>query len=289
MDAYNYILTKQVLWALNQGIVLIGSKGKRGRPAYTQELNQNLFEPLEPQVRECFKKGDGSELIGTPNNPAKMQAVHSSSALAVNIFQYWEKNKQVPTIAAACRICRKGSDVSKRIIFEEKFPIDKNIFRFPPNIDVLIHNSDLAKYKRFAIECKFSEAYASRGDHGLKTPYINLNEIWNDIPNLYNLAKTICPEDNQFHHLHPAQLIKHILGLKTAFGKTGFRLLYLWYDVLGEASAIHRYEIDIFSNVVKSDDIKFHSMSVQELIIRLSKNYRSDHKEYIKYISNRYL
>jgi len=289
MNAYEYILSKQIQWAMNQDISLIGSKGKRGRPAYTPELNQNLFEPLEPQVRECFKKGDGSELIGTQNNPAKMQAVHSSSALAVNIFQYWEKNKQVPTIAEACRICRKGSDVSKRIIFEEKFLIDKKKFRFPPNIDVVIHNSDSAKYKRFAIECKFSEAYSSRGDHGLKTPYINLNDIWNDIPNLYDLAKTICPEDNQFHHLHPAQLIKHILGLKTAFGKAGFRLLYLWYDVVGEQGAIHREEIETFSEVTKSDDIKFHSLSVQELIIRLANEYRSDHGEYIRYMSSRYL
>jgi len=289
MNAYNYIHTKQVQWALNQGIELIGSKGKRGRPAYTQELNQNLFEPLEPQVRDCFMKGDGSELIGSPSNPAKMQAVHSSSALAVNIFQYWEKNKQVPTIAAACRVCRQGSNVSKRIVFEEKFPVKGITNRIPPNIDVVIHNSESTQFKRFAVECKFSEAYSSRGEHGLKTPYIKLNEIWNDIPNLYDLAKTICPEDNQFHHLHPAQLIKHILGLKTAFGKAGFRLLYLWYDVLGEQGAIHREEIETFSKVAKSDDIKFHSLSVQELIIRLANEYRSDHVEYIKYMSSRYL
>ena len=79
MKPYEYIHAKQVQWALNQGIQLIGSKGKRGRPAYTPELNQNLFEPIDQHVRDCFIKGDGSELIGTPNSPAKMQAVHSSS------------------------------------------------------------------------------------------------------------------------------------------------------------------------------------------------------------------
>ena len=59
----------------------------------------HLFEPLERTVREDFEKGDGNELKG---HPAKMQAVHSSSALSVNIFQYWLKNKQVSVIAAAC-------------------------------------------------------------------------------------------------------------------------------------------------------------------------------------------
>jgi len=240
-------------------------------------------------VREYFLKDDGSELIGTPNSPAKMQAVHSSSALAVNVFQYWMKKERVPLIAAACRLCRKGSKVSNRIVFEEKYPIDNKIFRFPPNIDVVIHNSDKTKYKRFAIESKFSEAYSSRGDHGLKTPYIDLNGIWNDIPNLYDFAKLICPKDEQYQHLHPAQLIKHILGLKTAFGKAGFRLLYIWYDVLGVQGAIHREEIKTFSEVAKLDDIKFHSISVQELIVWLSENYRSNYEEYIRYMSNRYL
>jgi hypothetical protein len=47
LKPYEYILTKQIQWASNRGILLIGSKGQRGRPAYTPELNQNLFEPLE--------------------------------------------------------------------------------------------------------------------------------------------------------------------------------------------------------------------------------------------------
>ena len=38
MKAYEYILAKQVQWALNRGIKLIGSKGRRGRPAYTFTL-----------------------------------------------------------------------------------------------------------------------------------------------------------------------------------------------------------------------------------------------------------
>ena len=84
-------------------------------------------------------------------------------------------------------------------------------------------------------------------------------------------------------------MIKHILGLKRGFGKTGFRLLYLWYDVLGDEGAIHRKEIEDFTDLVRSDDVKFHALNYQELIAKLSKEYRSDHEKYITYISGRYL
>lgn len=288
MKAYEYILAKQIQWALNQGISLIGSQGKRGRPAYTPDLNENLFEPLDPVVRKHFESGDGGEINGSPNNPSKMQAVHSSSALGVNIFQYWQRNNQIPKIAAACGFCHRGNEISEKIVFEDKYLINSS-FRYPPNIDVVIHNSDSARYKRFAIECKFSEAYTSQGDHGLKNKYLKLEKDWNDIPNLHGLAKKLCPDDNIFKYLHSAQLIKHILGLKKAFGKKGFRLLYLWYDVLGEEGSIHQMEIDRFIRIARSDDVKFHTLSYQDLIARLSAEYRSDHEKYVKYVTDRYL
>jgi len=54
-----------------------------------------------------------------------MQAVHSSSALGVNIFQYWKKINQVPAIAAACRFCNTGNISSQDVNFEVKFPISE--------------------------------------------------------------------------------------------------------------------------------------------------------------------
>jgi len=289
IKAHEYILSKQIMWALNQGIALIGSKGQRGRQTYAPTLKQNLFEPLESEVRKSFERGDGNEINGNPDSPAKMQAVHSSSAMGVNIFQYWQKIGQATEIAAACGFCRKGDNISQKIVFEDKYPIDGKRFRFAPNIDVVIHNSDSAKVKRFAIECKFTEAYSSHGHSGLKEEYLKHDSIWDDIPRLHSLAKSICPDDNKFIHLHPAQLIKHILGLKSHFGKEGFRLLYFWYDVLGEEGATHQKEISAFAEKARADGIKFHAMSVQELIITLSNEYRLDHPQYIQYISERYL
>ncbi len=285
MNAFEYILSKQILWARNNKIKLVGSKGKRGRPAYTPRLENNLFEPLKPSVRRDFERGDGGELMG---NPSKMSALHSSSALGVNIFQYWLKTEQIPKIAAACGFCSKNNNSSQNLKFEQKYPISEK-FQRSPNIDVVIGNAAESKFKVFAVECKFSEAYALYSHSGLASKYFKLDEIWNDIPNLCDFANSISPKDNKFNHLHPAQLVKHILGLKKRFGKGRFRLLYLWYDCLGHEGARHKDEIDEFTKITKRDSIRFHALSYQELIVRLSTEYRSGHESYIKYISERYL
>lgn len=285
MKAFEYILSKQVIWARNNKISLIGSKRTHGRPAYTLKLEDNLFGPLEQSVREDFERGDGGELSG---NPSKMCAIHSSSALGVNIFQYWLKINQIPTISAACGFCSKNNNISHDIKFEQKFPIDEE-FKHSPNIDVVIKNTDESKFRVFAIECKFSEAYSSQGHAGLKQKYIKLKEIWDGMPHLYNFAKSISPDDHKFYHLHPAQLVKHILGLTKTYGKGGYRLLYLWYDCLGHEGAKHRDEINEFAAILEKDGINFHALSYQELIIRLSTQCLNSHRNYINYISSRYL
>jgi len=285
MNAYEYILSKQTQWALNNNIKLIGSKGARGRLAYTQNLRDNLFEPILPEIKESFKEGDGGELDGSPS---KMQAVHSSSALGVNIFQYWQKINQIPKIAAACGLCNKTNRSCQNIKFETKYQISDR-FQFSPNIDVTIENLPKSRFKVFAIECKFSEAYSSRHHSGMDPKYLDLKNIWKDLPILHSLSKKISPEDNRFKHLHAAQLVKHILGLEKKYGKNKFRLLYLWYDCFGHEGSKHREEVEEFTKKAKADNIYFHALSYQELIIKLSKEYRDSHRDYIKYISNRYL
>jgi hypothetical protein len=284
MKAYEHILSKQIEWARNRGIDLIGSEVDRGRPAYTRNLEDNLFEPLAPNTEQSFREGDGNEIAG---NPAKMQAVHSSSALAVNIFQYWNSVSEVPQIARACGLCHRTTKISKNISFEVKYPIDER-FRYSPNIDVVIENDSNATYKVYAVESKFTEAYGGFGHSGVKKKYLEL-DIWEEVPNLCELATSISPDDARFQYLHAAQLIKHILGLKRVYGKEHFRLLYLWYDALGKEGAKHQEEIDTFLETAKSDGILVHELSYQKLTAKLADEYRLSHKEYIEYTTGRYL
>lgn len=288
LNGYQYIVTKQIEWANNRGIALIGSKGDRGRPSYVPQLNQNLFQPLLDDVRDAFMSGDGSEL-GSTGSPGKMQAVHSSSALGVNVFQYWHAVSEVPVIAAACGLCRRGSSAPRKLRFEDKYPINDK-FGVHPNIDVVIYNRRGAKIQRLAIECKFSEAYGGYRHGGIKERYLaECGTLWDDVPNLRRLAESICPDDKDFQHLHAAQPIKHILGLKRALGRDRFRLLYLWYDVLGGEGSRHRDEVEEFSAAAKSDGVIFHSLTYQELICRMASQLRSRHDAYVRYLTERYL
>jgi hypothetical protein len=290
LKGFNYILSKQIQWAKRNNIKLIGSKVERGFPAYTQKLDENLFEPLASEIRKEILKGDGGEIINKNNLPAKANAVHSSSALGINMFHYWKTSGKIDNIAHACGLCAKENKTQTDIHFEQKFVISKT-FQKCPNLDVVIENNENAQYKVFAIECKFTEPYSNRKHGGIDPKYFG-NEImplWKDIPKLRDLADTISPEDNEFKYLHPAQLIKHILGLKNKYGKTAFRLLYLWYDVLGEEGYVHRTEIEKFSAYTKADDVKFSSISYQELITFLAKNYYKTNEKFIDYITDRYL
>lgn len=288
MNGLEYLLTKQISWADRNNVRLVGSEITKGRLAYTEDLDKNLFEPLLPETRTEIEKGDGGELKGNSTRSAKMCAVHSSSAIGVNVLQYW-KNKNIPDLAYALGLCRKDNKSTNEIHFERKFKISDK-FQFDPNIDSVILNSESEKIKAFGIECKFSEAYLSRNHPGLKEKYLTeISDQWKDIPNLFDFAKTISPQDKSFNHLHPAQLIKHILGLKKEFGKSGFRLLYLWYDVLGKDGYNHRIEIEEFARIAKMDNIKFHSISYQELIKKMKKEFYFGNEDYLNYLTDRYL
>ena len=77
--------------------------------------------------------------------------------------------------------------------------------------------------------------------------------------------------------------------MKRQFGRGGFRLLYLWYDVLGEQGKRHHDEVAEFAKVAEKDGIKFHSLTYQELIVKLASQFRLSHQEYIRYLTERYL
>lgn len=48
-------------------------------------------------------------------------------------------------------------------------------------------------------------------------------------------------------------------------------------------------EIEEFTQIAKSDNIKLHSMSYQELIVNMKNLFYEEHKEYIDYLTERYL
>ena len=287
MKGMDYIKSKQICWAKRKGLKLFGCEVDKGFPIYVEKIEENLFEPLTVESKQQFETADGGELNDGPTEKAKMKALHSSTAFAVNVFQYWDSINKVHQIAHACRFCNKENKTARKIKFEQKFMIHP-MFSPCPNVDIIIENNTESRYKVFAIECKFSEPYSSYKHAGLDGRYIGL-PVWDGIKNAYDLAKSISPTDNEFKYLHSAQLIKHILGLKKKYGKSAFRLLYLWYDVHGEEGYLHRKEIERFSEIVKKDGVNFSAISYQKLISNLVNKYYDGNEYYINYLTDRYL
>ncbi len=276
---------------MQKGVELVGgTKHNRGEKNYVASLCENVFEgSLSEETQQDFKNGDGNETNDSEARLAKMKALHSSSALAVNVFQYWQ-HKDVNPILYACRLSnRKGFEEKSRpntVRFEQKFEIsnDKKTFPRSPNLDVVIACDNMV----YAIESKFTEPYKGK-QKGLNEKYLGDKTFWRGIPKLEQLARENSPKNKTFKYLDAAQLLKHILGLKTQKGKTGFKLLYLWYDVLGKDGFEHRKEIEVFAEIAKKDNVQFRAISYQEVIINLSKNFYKGNKVYVDYLTNRYL
>jgi len=287
MTSMDIITNKLQLWAKRHNITLVGSETIRGEKNYCEKLEDNLYLPLNKEVREMIDAGDGGELKSSGMHKSKMSALHSSSAIAVNIFQYW-MDKEISIIASACGFCKETTQISESIHFEEKFKI-AGITGNSPNIDVVINNKENESIKAYAIECKFTEAYRTDVKDDIAKQYLD-EDLWQDLPNLHKIAIQISTNDQENKHLHSAQLIKHILGLNAKYkSKSAFKLLYLWYNVLGEDGAKHREEIEEFKKITLADKVNFISISYQELIIKLYQKHYDKHKDYIDYLASRYL
>lgn len=287
MSPYDYIKHRQVLWAHRHHKPLGGqfrndtdpAQVERGTKLFTLTLDDNLFEPLGPEARGEFESGDGDEL------ESKMNAVHSSSALAVNLFNYWRQRELFSEIAKAIRVPSTGIT---GIRFEAQFPIHSK-FSKAPNIDVVIEYAPFAVLKATAVECKFNEPFGGRGKRGLKPVYLNHDEFWTELPHLRAIAAQVSPENNRFVALDAPQLIKHCLGLKKAYGKRGFRLVYLYYDVLGPEGVRHSEEVAEFSKIMAGDGVTFQSLTYQDVILSLARNQRVGHEAFVDYLAERYL
>ncbi|MCW5875949.1 MAG: hypothetical protein KIS85_03615 [Anaerolineales bacterium] len=286
MSTYQHIIARQIAWAQGRGLPLVDSRGgDRGRPAYFPTITDNLFQPLTAETLECFRNGDGKEIGDYPHKPAKMRAVHSTSALAVNLFQYLGQIGRVDLLASASGLQPQGY-APGAVVFEEKYPVGRG-FGIAPNVDVVVKPSDLER-PVIAVECKFSEAYRVNESKGLKAKYLSRAELWPELPNLHRLALALSPDDEQFQFLHAAQLVKHILGLRAAYGGN-FCLAYLYYEGQGAEGLTHAEEAAAFAEIARADGVLFCAITYQQLISRLAAELVSSHPDYVAYLTGRYM
>ena len=250
MDAEQEIKDAQQAWASSKGIPF-DSRG------YVPEVEANLWQPLSSRARQSFERGAGSELSG------HMRALHSSSALAVNLFDHWTDRDKTPILSAM------GVEPAARtsLDFEAQFPT--GLGGIPPHVDVAItHSTSFV----VGVEAKFTEHLkrSTRGKSDFKASYFPDSEaLWCEkgLPACQALAEELWAEElrcgrQRFEYLYPRQLLKHALGLATRKGNR-FSLYYLYYDWTGKRPEAHRREVDLFDERV-GDEIRFRALTLSK-------------------------
>jgi len=224
--------------------------------AYLPTVADNLFQDLHPDTRREFESGDGSELLDSRTKPAKMRALASSSALAVNFFDSWRVADK-STLTAALGLSAPIAELR----FEYKtleYPVKPR----SPNLDLLLR---LATHELVGIESKFSEPFRSDDGHGLLSAryFPPSRELWRDVhqERAQRIVARLRPE---WIHLDVPQLLKHLLGLGNDPAKAS-TLLYLWFDTGMSDAVAHRREIEQFAESIDGDGIQFRALTYQSV------------------------
>lgn len=228
---------------------------------YVAKPEDNLFlGRLRQETEAEFRAGDGAELSDARTRPAKMRALVSSSALAVNFFDAW---RDADKGHLAEPLGFHGEVTALRFEFRPKgYPVKPR----SPNLDLLL---TLADGRYVAVESKFTEPYRGPAGSWLSEKYFPTSQrLWNavDLPAAQRLADTLRP---RWRHLDVPQLLKHMLGLASDSDGAS-TLLYLWYDTgLSDADS-HRAEVALFAEQVRGDRITFLSQTYQAVFDVLS-------------------
>lgn len=270
-DVFGHLKASQQAWARERGIRIDAA-------GYCECCDANLFEPLSACSRRDIGAGDGSEL-GKGDKKGKIQALHSSAALACNVFDYWrghDLGALARSLGLSARLCG--------LAFEQKFPT--RLGGIAPNLDVILYGCEGSL---FAVESKFTEPFIkSKAKCFLKPKYFPADRgLWKDagLSGCQALAEDLRDGRVRFECLDAAQLLKHMLGL--ALSGHPWTLTCLWYSPAG-LSDRHSEELRAFSQGLGADSEKFRAMTYQALFDRLSSLLGPEHAEYAAYLRSRY-
>lgn len=264
------VIEQQMRWARSEGF--------EPRNAYLPSIDQNLREELSSGARTDFERGSGRELRDRGIKPPRMQALRSSCALSVNVFDYWRSRDPYP-LQYSLHLRERITRVS----FEENFAT--GIGGNPPNVDVLLR---LENDQYVAIESKFTEWLTPR-ERTLEPKYFPSGmDLWLDqhLPRCQAVANSLREgERSSFQHLDVPRLLKHVLGLAR---KTGtYELFYLYFDWQSPEGESHAKELARLKESI-GDEIRFRTMTYQELFKRLAQSTRPSDEHYMAYLTARY-
>ena len=268
MGVERSIKDAQRAWAKSRGLPFDSS-------GYLRDVGANLWRPLSAEACAGFGRGAGSELA------RHMKALHSSSALVANFFDYWTLRDKAPLLSAL----GVDDDSAVSLNFEAQFPT--GLGGTPPHLDVALRLSSCAVV---AIEGKLTEPLqrSTKGKSKFEPSYFPCSGgLWTQrgLPACQTLAEELHEGQHRFGFLDPGQLLKHALGLATQLGDR-FSLYYVYYDCSGERSETHKTEIGHFARLV-GHELRFKALTYQDVYGKLRASNQAD-PEYLEYLGSRY-
>jgi hypothetical protein len=271
MRALDLVMSRQLSWAAQRGL---SPDGK----SYLQSVGENLFAPLSSETEAEFRTSAGNELTDRPGEAAKMRAVHSSSGLVCNLFDYWRTTDR-EAIARALDIPSPIEDVR----FEAQ--LATGLRGTPPTLDLLVVASAT---QAWGVESKFTEPFQT---YAKRVPFAESYfedelGLWSrlGLPRCQRLAEDISRGQTRFSYLDAPQLLKHALGLRRAYAEG--QLLYLFYDVNASEVRLLAEEIQTFARSV-DEALGFRAVKHQEVFARLSAEAAAS-ASYLDYLRTRY-
>ena len=244
---------------------------------YVKEMNENFIVNLSDESIRDLKGGDGTE-IKNDKTRTKIFALHSSSALVCNFFEYWRfRDKSI--LAKALQL----DQGIKSFVYEQK--LSMGMQGKMPNLDLFMI---LTNGQAVAIESKFTEWLSEKSK---KKPFAESylkKDRWTEVglPYCQNLVNDIKKGNEKFLYLNAPQLLKHALGLANMHSNKS-ELIYLYYEIDSPNSEIHQDEIERFKKAL-NEELNFKKLTYQELFEKFQRYGSEIDMDYLNDLEERY-
>jgi len=218
----------------------------------------SLSETTRSHIETQLAGKGGSELKPRSDGRTKFFAAHSSAALAANCFG--------PFLGANASVPIAGQTYTGATELEKQCAT--GLGGTPPTLDFVVEGDQTV----LGVESKCTEVLSEREatfSDRYESVIDTAHKSWS------KEYKRLRDNPHRYRHLDAAQLVKHYLGLRTAYPKRRITLLYLyWRPTNADAFApyaIHEAEVEEFARRVADPRLRFLAMTYDELWDQWSK------------------
>ncbi|TFG85789.1 MAG: hypothetical protein E4H19_07785 [Chromatiales bacterium] len=275
MASRRQLLRRQRRWAQRAGLAVDAA-------GYLPTVSENLRAPLSASALADFNARGAAEFHDGERHVARMRAVHSSTALGVNLFDHWNTADPAPLAA----VLGLPAPVV-RLVFEPHLPTAAGGSPANPDLDIELGSGELV-----AVECKFSEWLVpsrKRRDVFDGRYFPAGPGVWLEagLPACQALADDLQSGREYFRYLEADQLLKHSLGLQAA-RQSRWALIYLYFEWPGPIGLAHQAELQRFAERVKGE-AGFSSTTLQAVSAGLCESAAPVEAGYLDYLQLRYM